>query len=182
MILRGETLSVSVSQQHSFSKLRVAAIELVAGQGVSGDAHAGSTVKHRSRVAVDPSRPNLRQVHLLHAELFDELNVRGFRIGPGDMGENITTRGVALLRLPRRTQILFPSGAVIEITGLRNPCNQLDQFSPGLMNAVLERSQDGTLVRKTGVMAVVLKSGMVTVGDPFQVALPPEPHETLQCV
>jgi MOSC domain-containing protein YiiM len=182
MIFAGQVVSVSLSPQHSFSKSRVASIELVAGEGVLGDAHAGSTVKHRSRVAVDPTQPNFRQVHLLHAELFDELNTRGFQISPGDMGENIATRGLDLLRLPRRAQILFPSGARIEITGLRNPCGQLDQFSPGLMKAVLERNPDGTLSRKAGVMAVVLEGGIVRAGDKIYTTLPGEPHEALQCV
>jgi len=182
MNLSGQIVSVSLSSQHSFSKLRVASIKLIAGEGVSGDAHAGSTVKHRGRVAVDPTQPNLRQVHLLHAELFDELSARGFRVAAGDIGENITTRGVALLQLPRRAQILFPSGAVVEITGLRNPCGQLDRFCPGLMNALLERKEDGTIVRKAGVMTTVLKGGNVTVGDTFEIVLPPEPHAALQCV
>jgi hypothetical protein len=182
MNVAGQVISVATGPKHSFSKTRHASIELVAGHGVLGDAHAGSTVKHRSRVAVDPSRPNLRQVHLLHAELFDGLRACGFRVEAGDIGENITTLGVALLQLPRGAQIHFPSGAMVEITGLRNPCSQLDQFTPGLMDAVLERKDDGTVVRKAGVMAVVLAGGIVVVGDRFHIVLPKGPYDALLCV
>jgi MOSC domain-containing protein YiiM len=165
-------LAVHRSSTHSFSKSTTLSIRLVAGLGVEGDAHAGETVKHRSRVARDPSQPNLRQVHLIHAELHDELNAAGFGVKPGDMGENITTRGLDLLGLPTGARLLIGESAVIEITGLRNPCVQLDRFRPGLMQATLNRDPAGNLVRKAGIMGVVLAGGDVQPGDQINVELP----------
>jgi MOSC domain-containing protein YiiM len=132
---------------------------------VEGDCHAGVTIKHRSRVARDPSRPNLRQVHLIHAELHDALAAKGIAVSPGDMGENITTRGIDLLALPTGARLRIGASAVVEVTGLRNPCSQLNAFRPGLMEAVLERGSDGGLIRKAGVMGVVVVSGMIQSGD-----------------
>jgi MOSC domain-containing protein YiiM len=171
--------AVSLDEAHAFSKPARASIRLVAGLGVEGDAHAGRTVRHRSRVARDPTAPNLRQVHLIHAELHEELNRLGFCIAPGDMGENITTRGLDLLGFPAGTRLMIGWRSVVEITGLRNPCTQLDGFRPGLMKAVLDRDADGGLVRKAGVMAVVISTGVVSPGDPIDVALPPGPHAPL---
>ena len=142
----------------------------------------GKTVQHRSRVAADPTQPNLRQVHLIHAELFDELRVSGFDVSAGDMGENITTSGLDLLALPRGTKLSIGEDAVLELTGLRNPCAQLDAFAPGLMAAVLERDEAGNLVRKAGVMSVVLSSGEVRPDDLIRVEVPPEPHVKLERV
>jgi len=178
----GEVVAVCRSGRHGFSKPTALQIRLVAGLGVEGDAHAGQTVKHRSRVARDASQPNLRQAHLIHAELFDELAAAGFRVGPGDVGENITTRGVDLLGLPTGAQLRLGESAVVEITGLRNPCHQLDNFQPGLMQAVLGRDAGGEPVRKCGVMAIVLASGEVQPGDPIAVELPAEPHRKLRVV
>jgi hypothetical protein len=175
-------VSVGRSAAHTFSKPREAIIRLIAGIGVEGDAHAGTIVKHRSRVAVDPTRPNLRQVHLIHAELHDELAAAGFKVSPGDMGENITTRGIDLLCLPTGTRLYLGRDAVVEVKGLRNPCLQLDQFQQGLMAAVLSRDAEGKLVRKAGVMGTVLKGGVVEVGDDVRVELPPEPHVPLDRV
>jgi MOSC domain-containing protein YiiM len=175
-------LAVCSSASHAFSKEARDAIVLVAGLGVEGDAHAGATVQHRSRVAIDASQPNLRQVHLLHAELHDELRASGFDVAPGSMGENVTTRGVDLLALPVGASLRLGASAVIELTGLRNPCRQLDAFAPGLMSAVLARSPDGTLVRKAGVMGIVLRGGIVRAGDPIVVTLPPGPHRRLERV
>ncbi|HEX9063833.1 MAG TPA: MOSC domain-containing protein, partial [Streptosporangiaceae bacterium] len=155
---------------------------LLAGLGVAGDAHAGRTVQHRSRVARDPSAPNLRQVHLIHAELHDELNGSGFAVPPGGMGENITTRGIDLLGLPEGTRLKIGPQVVLEVTGLRNPCTQLDGFRPGLMRAVLDRDRDGALVRKAGVMAIVLTGGEVSPGDPITVRRPASPHRPLRPV
>jgi MOSC domain len=174
--------SVSSSATHSFSKVPQSCIRLVAGLGVMGDAHSGTTVKHRSRVARDPTQPNLRQVHLIHQELHDELVAAGFRVGPGSMGENITTRGIHLLDLPRGAHLHIGETAVIEVTGLRNPCKQLDGYQPGLLAAVLDRDDDGTLIRKAGIMGIVLVSGEVRPGDRIRVILPPEPHERLSPV
>ncbi|MCC7022746.1 MAG: hypothetical protein IT338_07960 [Thermomicrobiales bacterium] len=178
----GTVTAVSRSATHTMSKPNEASITLLAGLGVEGDAHLGVTVKHRSRVARDPTQPNLRQVHLIHAELHDELEVAGFRLAPGQMGENITTRGIALLGLPTGTMLYLGDTAVVEVTGLRNPCAQLDGIQPGLMAATLDRDAEGKLVRKAGIMGVVLTSGDVRPGDPIRVDLPPEPHEALQPV
>jgi MOSC domain-containing protein YiiM len=175
----GVVAAVSRSATHTMSKPNEERITLVAGLGVDGDAHQGETVKHRSRVARDPSQPNLRQVHLIHTELHDELRDAGFAIVPGQMGENVTTRGVDLLGLPVGTRLLLGEQAVVEITGLRNPCAQLDGIQPGLMAATLDRDAAGNLIRKAGVMAVVLSGGDVHAGDVIGVALPPKPHEVL---
>lgn len=156
---------------HNFSKPQRESIHLIEGLGVDGDAHAGVTVRHRSRVVRDPSQPNLRQVHLIHAELHDDLAALGFAVSPGDMGENVTTRGVDLLGLATGT-LLTVGGAVIEVTGLRNPCRQLNGFQSGLMQAVLDRDASGRLVRLAGVMAVVRRSGLIRSGDPIQVRPP----------
>ncbi len=170
------------SASYTFSKLPTATIQLVAGVGVEGDVHVGVTVKHRSRVARDPTQPNLRQVHLIHGELHDELATRGFAVHAGEMGENITTRGVDVLALPTGTRLHFGDDAVVEITGLRNPCAQLDGLVDGLLAAVLDRDADGHLVRKAGIMGVVLVSGRVAIGDPISIELPAGPHRSLEPV
>jgi len=175
-------VAVSRSATHTMSKPNVAAIQLVAGLGVEGDTHAGVTVQHRSRVARDPSQPNLRQVHLIHGELHEELRAAGFSVVPGQMGENITTQGIDLLGLPTGARLRLGAEAVIEITGLRNPCLQLEGIQPGLMAAVLGRDEQGGLIRKAGVMAVVLTGGVVRPGDVIAVEMPPEPHRTLASV
>ena len=172
-------VAVAQSAAHGFSKAVAAEIRLLAGLGVAGDAHAGAQVKHRSRVARDPTQPNLRQVHLLHAELLEELAGRGFALRPGDVGENLLTRGLDLLGLPTGTRLRLGATAEIEVTGLRNPCAQLDRFEPGLTAAMLGRAPDGGLVRKAGIMAVVLAGGVVRPGDPIGVARPPGPHRPL---
>ncbi|HEY7043747.1 MAG TPA: MOSC domain-containing protein [Nocardioidaceae bacterium] len=175
-------VGVQASSAHSFSKAQRPVIRLVVGVGVEGDAHAGRTVQHRSRVRRDPTQPNLRQVHLVHAELQDELEQQGFRVTPGDIGENITTRGLDILGLPRGSRLRLGSEAVVEITGLRNPCRQLDDFQPGLMQASLARNAAGGLVRKAGVMGIVVAGGDVRAGDVIGVELPVPPHQALQPV
>ncbi len=172
-------LAVSAGPRHGFSKPNQLSIRLVEGIGVEGDAHSGATVKHRSRVARDPAKPNLRQVHLMHAELFDELLAAGFRVGPGELGENVTTRGLDLLALPEGARLHLGTGAVVELTGLRNPCYQLDDFQKGLMAATLDRDADDRLVRKAGVMAVVIAGGEVLRGDAIRVVLPAGPHKAM---
>lgn len=174
--MKGSVVAVSRSPRHKFSKSPEMSIRLLAGLGVEGDAHMGETVKHRSRMRVDPTQPNLRQVHLVHAELHDELRAAGFKVHPGDIGENITSRGIDLLGLPTGTVLRIGETAVIRITGLRNPCTQLDGFQQGLTAAVLDRDAEGRVVRKAGVMSVVLEGGEVIPGDPILVELPPEPH------
>ncbi len=178
----GKVLAVNASGTHSFSKQTVDHIALQEKLGVVGDAHCGALVKHRSRVAADPTQPNLRQVHLLHSELFAELALKGFHLTPGDIGENITTSGINLLNLPRGTQLAIGPSAVVTITGLRNPCAQLDAFRLGLTAAVLDRNADGTLVRKAGVMGVVTCAGLIVSGDVINVILPPLPHHALERV
>ena len=174
--------AVSRSATHTMSKQNQPVITLQAGLGVEGDAHNGQTVKHRSRVAQDPTQPNLRQVHLIQSELHTELRDRGFSISPGQMGENITTRGIDLLGLPTGARLLIGPEAVVAITGLRNPCTQLDGIQPGLMKAVLDRDEAGNLIRKAGVMGVVLEGGVVRPGDGIEVVLPPEPWRRLERV
>jgi MOSC domain-containing protein YiiM len=178
----GVVTAVSLSATHTFSKEDQQTIWLLAGLGVEGDAHQGETVKHRSRVARDPTQPNLRQVHLIHAELHDELQTTGFDVSAGQMGENITTRGIDLLGLPTGTRLYIGETAVVEVTGLRNPCAQLDNFQSGLMNAVLDRDAEGNLVRKAGIMGIVLAGGEVRPGDSIRIELPPEPHQPLERV
>ena len=173
--------SVSSSPDHGMSKPPRASLCLMAGLGALGDAHAGATVQHRSRVAQDPTQPNLRQVHLIHAELLDELNAAGFDLGPGEMGENVTTRGLDVLGLPCGAR-LHVGGAVLEVTGLRNPCAQLDALRPGLMAAVLGRDAAGELVRRAGVMAIVLTAGELRPGDVIELSLPAGPLRSLERV
>lgn len=180
--MKGQVVAVARSPDHSFSKRVEAQITLLAGLGVEGDAHCGATVKHRSRVAADPTQPNLRQVHLIQAELFDELAAAGFEVAPALMGENVTTRGLDLLALPRGARLRLGADAVIEVTGLRNPCAQLDNYQQGLTRAVLDRGPDGELIRKAGVMAVVLVGGMVRPEDLMAVELPALPHLPLDRV
>ncbi|WP_182876692.1 MOSC domain-containing protein [Microbispora sp. H10670] len=180
--MTGSVTAVSRSATHTFSKAPLDSVRLLAGLGVEGDAHSGTTVKHRSRVARDPDQPNLRQVHLVHAELHDELRDAGFAVRAGDMGENVTTRGVDLLGLPTGTRLHLGESAVVEVTGLRNPCGQLNGFQDGLMKAVLDRDEEGNLVRKAGIMGVVVTGGEVRPGDPIRVELPAGPHHPLQPV
>ncbi|MDQ4069823.1 MAG: MOSC domain-containing protein [Actinomycetota bacterium] len=173
---------MSRSPRHGIGKDGEASIRLVEGVGVEGDVHAGPSVKHRSRARRDPEKPNLRQVHLIHGELHDELRARGFDVGPGLMGENVTTRGLDLLGLPAGARLRLGDEAVVEVTGLRNPCRQLEQVGTGLMAAVLDRDQQGHLVRKAGVMAAVVHGGGVRPGDPIIVELPLPPHRRLEPV
>ena len=175
-------IAVARSAGHTFSKTPQASVRLIAGLGVEGDAHQGATVRHRSRVARNPSQPNLRQVHLIHAELHDELRAAGFPVGPGDLGENVTTRGVDLLRLPVGTRLRLGTDVVVELTGLRNPCVQLEHFLPGLLAAVLSRGADGQIVRKAGVMGIVCTGGELPAGVSIEVELPAPPHRALQVV
>ena len=178
----GMVTAVSRSAAHTFGKTNQGSVRLVAGMGVAGDAHSGQTVQHRSRAAQDPNQPNLRQVHLLHAELHDELGTQGFAVAAGQMGENVTTRGIDLLGLPTGARLHLGETALVEVTGLRNPCAQLDGLQPGLMAATLGRDAQGDLVRKAGIMGVVLVGGQVSAGDPITVTLPPEPHQPLRPV
>ncbi|MBC7777538.1 MAG: MOSC domain-containing protein [Phycisphaerae bacterium] len=180
--MTGTVKAVSKSPEHTMSKPNEASINLLTGLGVEGDAHMGVTVKHRSRVKQDPTQPNLRQVHLIHAELHEELRASGFDITPGQMGENITTSGLNLLELPRNTHLLIGESAIVKVTGLRNPCNQLDGIQEGLMKAVLGRDENGNLIRKAGIMGVVLQGGIVWAGDTIRVQFPEPPYWPLEKV
>lgn len=181
-MVSGTVVAVSRSAAHTFSKPVQERIRLLVGLGVEGDAHMGETVKHRSRAARDPDLPNLRQVHLIHAELHEELRAAGFEVSAGQMGENITTRGIDLLGLPAGARLHIGDTAVVEVTGLRNPCKQLDDFQQGLMAAVLDRDEQGQLIRKAGVMGIVVSGGEVKPGDPIVLELPPGPHQPLEVV
>lgn len=178
----GTVMAVSCSTDHTFSKKPQTGITLLAGLGIEGDAHMGETVQHRSRVRQDPSQPNLRQVHLIHAELFEELRAKGFNVAAGDMGENITTQGIDLLGLPTGARLHIGQCVVVAVTGLRNPCAQLDNFQPGLMAAVLDRDKQGALIRKAGIMGIVVTGGEVRPGDVLRVELPVQPHRPLERV
>lgn len=175
-------VAVARDGTHRFSKLPVASIRILEGLGVEGDAHAGATVKHRSRVRQDPTQPNLRQVHLVAAELLDELRAAGFDVQPGALGENVTTRGLDLLALPTGTVLRLGPDAEIEVTGLRNPCAQIEDFRRGLLARVLDRDAEGRLVRRAGIMAIVRRGGDVRPGDPIAVSLPAGPFRALERV
>jgi MOSC domain-containing protein YiiM len=179
---RASVIAVSRDDRHRFSKPQAESIVLLAGLGVEGDAHCGATVKHRSRVAADPAAPNLRQVHLIPLELLEELRGSGYDIAPGQMGENITTSGLDVLALPRGTVLRIGADAAVEVTGLRNPCKQIELFRTGLLKHVVGRDQKGAVVRRAGVMGIVLRGGTVRPSDPIAVELPAEPHLPLQRV
>lgn len=181
-ITQGVVVAVSRDTDHRFSKPSTDEIRLLTGLGVEGDAHAGVTVQHRSRVAADPMQPNLRQVHLIQAELHEELHEQGFGVAPGELGENITTRGLDLLGLPRGTVLRLGDSATVEVTGLRNPCAQINAFQAGLLKVVLDHDAQGNPVRKAGIMSVVVAGGAVKVGDTITVALPEPPYELLDRV
>ncbi|ULR51223.1 MOSC domain-containing protein [Streptomyces deccanensis] len=178
----GTVTAVSSNGAYSFTKPNRDSITLLAGLGVEGDVHAGVTVKHRSRVAQDPTQPNLRQVHLIHEELFAEVGAEGFTVAPGDLGENITTTGIDLLGLPVGTLLRIGDEAVLEVTGLRNPCVQIDNFQAGLMKRVVGRDAAGNVVLRAGIMSIVKEGGVVRPGDPIKAELPNGPHRPLERV
>ncbi len=175
-------LALSISPTHTLSKQNQSEIEIVAGFGVKGDAHMGEKVKHRSRVRQNPNQPNLRQVHLIHSELFEELEIAGFDINPGDMGENITTANLDILALPRDTILSIGKEVKLLITGLRNPCDQLNGIEKGLMDAVISKDDQGQLIRKAGIMSVVLSGGIIKKGDMILVEYPNKPYIKLDRV
>ena len=177
-----KVVAVASDQDHKFSKPARASIRLIAGLGVEGDAHFGEKVQHLSRIKRDPDSPNLRQVHLIHAELHDELRAKGFPVAPGQMGENVTTRGIDLLGLPENARLHLGTDAIVEVKGLRNPCLKLDSLQKGLMAATLDKDGDGNLVRKAGEMGIVIAGGEVRAGDEIRIALPPAPHRPLPTV
>jgi len=180
--MTGRVANLSLSPQHTFAKQTAPRLRLIAGIGVEGDVHAGQTVKHRSRVKADPNQANLRQVHLLALELLTELKGEGFEVFPGRLGENILTQGFELLALPKGSRLAIGASAVLELTGLRNPCVQLDHVGEGLMQRLVERSAQGALIRKAGAMAVVLDGGEISVGDEIRIVLPPEPRRPMERV
>ncbi|KOG29602.1 MOSC domain-containing protein [Streptomyces resistomycificus] len=180
--MSGSVSAVSSNGTYSFTKPNRQSITLLAGLGVEGDVHAGVTVKHRFRMRKDPSRPNLRQVHLLHEELFTEVREAGFEVAAGQLGENVTTRGIDLLGLPVGTLLRLGDEAVVEVTGLRNPCAQIDTFRKGLMKQVVGRDADGRAHFRAGIMSVVLSGGTVRPGDAITVVLPDGPHRPLEIV
>ncbi|MFJ1806034.1 MULTISPECIES: MOSC domain-containing protein [unclassified Streptomyces] len=180
--MSGSVSAVSRSGTYSFTKPNRESVTLLAGLGVAGDVHAGATVKHRFRMRKDPSQPNLRQVHLIHEELFEEVRAAGFEVAAGDLGENVTTRGIDLLGLPTGTLLRLGAEAVVEVTGLRNPCAQIDGFQKGLMKQVVGQGPDGRPSFRSGIMSVVLSGGVVRPGDSIAVELPDGPHHALRIV
>ena len=178
----GTVIAVASDQRHNFSKPLQDVIKLTAGIGVAGDAHAGVTVQHLSDKKKNPTAPNLRQVHLMHAELFDELAKQEIAVRAGQMGENIVTRGIDVLTLPQATRFLIGDEAIVEITGLRSPCKQLNTIHPGLLKAVVEKRPDGSVNKKSGVMAIVITGGIIRAGDAIKVVLPEGEHLPLECV
>lgn len=182
MNLCPKILTVSKKSNHSFHKTLCDEITLLAGLGVEGDAHMGKTVKHWSRVALDPTQPNLRQVHFIQNELFTELKQQGFTVKAGDLGENITTQDIDLLALPKNTLLHIGDHAIIKVTGLRNPCAQIDQFQKGLLKAVLGFNLDGSIIRKAGIMGIIISGGLAKAGDKINITRPPKPYEKLDRV
>ncbi|MEU5044322.1 MOSC domain-containing protein [Streptomyces griseorubiginosus] len=180
--MSGTVTAVSSNGEYSFTKPNRDSVRLLVGLGVEGDVHAGVTVKHRSRVAQDPTQPNLRQVHLIHEELFAEVGGEGFKVAPGELGENITTRGIDLLGLPVGALLRIGDAAVLEVTGLRNPCLQIDNFQDGLLKQVVGRDEAGNIVRKAGIMSIVREGGVVRPGDTIEIELPTGPHRPLDRV
>ncbi len=178
----GNVIAVSLCKEYNFSKVNQSEIKLVVGLGVEGDVHSGKTVKHRSRIKRDPTQPNYRQVHLIHQELFEELKQQGFNIAPGQIGENITTKDIDLLNLPKGTILHIGDEAKIEITGLRNPCNQLNNFQEGLTAACIGKDEHGKPAFKAGIMAIVLAGGSIKPGDAIVAEFPAEPHIKLERV
>ena len=180
--IQGKVLAVSRSAKHGVGKIPQDAIRLLAGLGVEGDAHAGTTVQHLYRMKLDPTAPNLAQVHFLHAELFDEMASKGFALEAGTLGENVLTQGIDLINLPTGTIFRIGAEAVVEISGIRDPCKQIDRIAKGLTKTLFDRDIDGGVVRKAGIMGVVVTGGTVTPGDTIAVTLPPEPHRRLVVV
>lgn len=175
-------VAVSADSQHRFSKPNLGSIRVIAGFGIEGDSHAGATIQHLGPMRRDPTQPNLRQVHLIHSELHDELRELGYDVKPGELGENITTHGIDLLGLPQGTRLRIGPEAVLEVTGLRSPCQQINTFTPGLLKELIHTDPDGTVVRKTGIMSVVVTDGVIHPDDPIVVDLPAGPHVPLDVV
>lgn len=180
--LPGRVVAVHRSADHTFAKSVSDEISILPGLGVEGDAHCGPRVKHRSRVAANPDQPNLRQVHLMSSEIFDEVGEAGFTVQPGDLGENITTEGIDLIGLPTGTLLRIGERALVSLTGLRNPCGQINGHEDGLLKAMVGNDENGNTVRKAGVMSVVMLGGTIRPGDEIVIALPPEPHVPMERV
>jgi len=181
-ISQGRVVAVCSSPRHGFRKQPQLSIRLLAGRGVEGDAHCGETVQHLYLKRRDPSQPNRTQVHLLPVELFADVSPAGYRIAPGDLGENITTEGIDLRMLPLGTLLRIGDEAVVELTGLRTPCTQIDRFQPGLMKLVIERNEMDKVFAKAGVMGIVMQAGDVAPGAAIRVELPTTPHEAMQMI
>lgn len=180
--MSGRAISVSLSESYSFSKPTAESIRLLTGLGVEGDAHCGALVRHRYKVRQDPTQPNLCQVHFIHAELFEELAAKGYRVAPGELGENITTEGIDLLGLPTGALLKIGADAVVEVTGLRSPCAQINAYQAGLMAEMIDKTSDGKVVRKAGIMGIVIAGGVVKAGDAIVVELPEKPWREMVCV
>ena len=178
----GTVVAVSRDDKHRFSKPVVPSITLLAGYGIEGDSHAGATTQHRYLIRTDPTRANLTQVHLVRTELFDELAAEGFTVSAGQLGENITTAGLDLLALPVGTRLHLGADAIVEVTGMRDPCSMIDKFQKGLKKALKHPDASGRVLRKAGIMGIVITTGTVSPGDDLRVELPAEPHVPLGVV
>jgi hypothetical protein len=172
-------IAVSSSPAYTFSKPNLPSVNLVAGIGVEGDAHSGPLIRHRDLVNQDPTQPNLRQVLLIQQEIFESLAERGHEVGAGHLGDNITTQGLDLHALPTGTRLRLGDTAVVELTGLRQPCPQIDDFQNGLTTVLRHRDAEGDMVQAAGVMSIVLDGGTVKPGDRIELDVPPEPHQPL---
>ena len=153
-------VGLSIDDGHHFSKRAVERVTMVAGVGIEGDVHAGPLVQHRSRVRVDPNQPNLRQVHLIDDAVFAVAASAGFEIDHGDLGENVTVSGLDVHGLAVGTMLRLGESAFVAVTGLRNPCGQINGLRPGLLD-VLRRADGGDIVRRAGIMGVVVRGGEV---------------------
>ena len=176
---RASVVAVSKDEYHRFSKVPCTQITLIKGVGVRGDTHSGVTVQHLFAVEQDPRQPNLRQVHLLQQEFLDQARDQGYELTPGDLGENILTDDLDLVGLWQDTLLHIGSQAVVRVSGLRNPCAQIDSFRPGLLQVAVRRDLKGDVVRKAGIMGVVTTGGVVHPGDEIEVEWPAQPHRRL---
>jgi hypothetical protein len=175
--VEGYVHSVSASPRHGFSKLVRESITLIKGHGVDGDAHAGAFVKHRYLARWRPRMANERQVHLINQALFEELFSEGFNVQPGNLGENVTTRGIDLLRLPLGTMLALGPTAAVELRGLRTPCVLVDRFRKGLLKALVRKGEQPRF--RAGVMGVVREGGILFPGNPVKVTISPAPWQAL---
>jgi len=159
----GFVLALCRNENPGIPKIQVDSIQLVEEFGVEGDYHAGKTIRHRYLAKKDPDQPNHRQVLLIDAKILGDLDQRGIRIIPGQMGENIVCYGIDVMLLEIGTR--FTAGeALLEITEARHPCHQLNDSHPDLYQAVIEEI-GGEEIYSAGVFARVIRGGNVDAGN-----------------